>query len=179
MIGGPAANYITAFALLFMVLLIFGIPSKTQQIIEAIPGKPAAAAGLRAGDVLVEANGQKISADIPIGDVVRSGYGTPVSIRILRDGQPLTFVLTPERQSSGALQIGVAIGSIAKRDSVPPGIALKEAISYPYYASLGILDGLYDMVRGRVQLDQIFPVPSASPGKSSRLPIRARSSICR
>jgi regulator of sigma E protease len=155
MVGGPAANYFTAFVLLFMVLLIFGMPSKTLQIFEAIAGKPAAAAGLRAGDVVVEANGQPISADFPIGDVLRAGQGAPLSIRVLRNGQPLTFSLTPERQSSGAFLIGVNIGRIVKRNSVRPGTALKEAITYPYVASLDILGGFYDLVRGRVPLGEL------------------------
>src|SRR6516164_5791980 len=52
-LAGPAANYATAFVLMLIVLLTFGMPSKTQKIIEPVPGKPAAAAGLQAGDVLV------------------------------------------------------------------------------------------------------------------------------
>src|SRR3954471_18551692 len=87
-LAGPAANYFTAFVLMLTVLLTFGMPSKTQKIIEPVPGRPAATAGLQAGDVLVEANGRAVSADSPISEVIRAGQGAPVSIKVLRNGQP-------------------------------------------------------------------------------------------
>jgi regulator of sigma E protease len=157
-LAGPAANYFTAFVLMLVVLLAFGMPSKTQKIIEPVAGKPAATVGLAAGDVLVEANGHAVSADAPIVDVIRAGQGAPVTVKVLRKGQPLTFVVTPERQASGAYQIGIQIGPIDERARVPVPAAIKEAIAYPYYTSVGILGGLYDMIRGRVHADLSGPI---------------------
>jgi regulator of sigma E protease len=37
-------------------------------------------------------------------------------------------------------------------------MAAKEAIVYPYYASVDILEGLYNMIRGKVQADLSGPV---------------------
>ena len=81
-IAGPAANYLTAVVLMLFVLLAFGMPSKTQKIIEPVKGKPAEIAGLKANDVLVAANGQAVSADAPISDVIRGAAGAPVKIEI-------------------------------------------------------------------------------------------------
>src|SRR5438045_1877269 len=144
-LAGPAANYATAFVLMLTVLLTFGMPSKTQKIIEPVPGKPAATAGLQAGDVLVEANGRAVNADSPISEVIRAGQGAPVIMKVLRNGQPRVFTVTPERQSSGAYQVGIQIGPVDERTHVAPGLAIKEAVLYPYYTSVGILGGLYDM----------------------------------
>lgn len=157
-LAGPAANYATAFVLMLVVLLTFGMPSKTQKITEPVAGKPAAAAGLLAGDVLVEANGHAVSADAPIADVIRAGQGAPVAVKVLRHGQPLTFVVTPEHLASGAYQIGIQIGPVDERSHVAFPAALKEAIVYPYYTSIGILGGLYDIVRGRVHADLSGPI---------------------
>jgi regulator of sigma E protease len=157
-LAGPAANYATAFVLMLMVLLTFGMPSKTQKIIEPVPGKPAAVAGLKAGDVLVSANGQAVSADSPISDVIRAAQGAPVKIDVKRAGQPLTFTVTPEHLSSGAFQVGIQIGPVDERTPVSAGSAIKEAFVYPYYTSLGILGGLYDMIRGRVHADLSGPI---------------------
>lgn len=154
-LAGPAANYLTAFVLMVIILLTFGMPSKTQKIIEPLPGKPAAAAGLRAGDVLVSANGQPVNADSPISDVIGAAQGAPVTIKVMRDGKPVELLVKPERIANGAYQVGIQIGSIDQRTPVSAGAALKTAVVYPYYASLGILSQLYDMVRGRVHLDQI------------------------
>ena len=58
-------------------------------------GRPAAVAGLKAGDVLVEANGQPVNADHPISDVIQAAQGAPVTIEVLRNGQPASFMVTP------------------------------------------------------------------------------------
>jgi regulator of sigma E protease len=157
-VAGPAANYLTAVVLMLFVLLAYGMPSKTQKIIEPVKGKPAAAAGLKANDVLVSANGQAVNADAPISEVIRAGAGAPVTIKVQRDGQPLTFVVTPERQSSGAYQVGISIGAIDQRTPVGAGVAIKEAVMSPYFTSVGILAALSDMVRGRVQPDLEGPI---------------------
>jgi regulator of sigma E protease len=157
-LAGPAANYATAMVLMFIVLLTFGMPSKTQKITEPVAGKPAAAAGMAAGDVLVEANGHAVSADAPIADVIRAAQGAPVTIKVLRRGQPLTFVVTPEHLASGAYQIGIQIGPVDERTPVTLPSALKESVVYPYYTSIGILGGLYDIVRGRVHADLSGPI---------------------
>jgi regulator of sigma E protease len=157
-LAGPAANYVTAFVLMLLVLLTFGMPSKTQKIVEPVAGKPAAMAGLRAGDVLVEANGHPVSADSPISEIIRAAAGAPVAIKVLRNGQPLVIPVTPERQASGAYQVGIQIGPVDERTKVAPTTAVKEAFLYPYYTSVGILGGLYDMVRGRVHADLSGPI---------------------
>ena len=38
------------------------------------------------------------------------------------------------------------------------GAALKESVVYPYYTSIGILGGLYDMIRGRVHAELSGPI---------------------
>jgi regulator of sigma E protease len=151
-LAGPAANYLSAFFLMLALVLAFGVPSKTTKIIEPFPGKPAALAGLAAGDVLVEANGRAISADSPIIDVIRAAQGAPVTIKVLRNGQPMTFVVKPEQVASGSYQIGIQLGPVDERTPVGVTGALREAAVYPYYASVVVLASLSDVVRGRVHL---------------------------
>lgn len=156
-VAGPAANYATAVVLMLVVLLSFGMPSKTQKILEPVAGRPAAAAGMKTGDVLVEANGQAVNADHPIMDVIQASQGAPVAIKVLRDGQPVIFHVTPELHGT-VYQVGIQIGAIDQRTRVGVGAAAKEAIVYPYYTSVGILGGLYDMARGRVHADLSGPI---------------------
>jgi regulator of sigma E protease len=156
-LAGPAANYVTAFVLMFAMLIGYGMPSKTQRIIEPVAGRPAAAAGLQTGDVLVEANGQPVNADRPISEVIQAGHGAPVAIKVLRNRQPMTFQVTPDAKS-GVYQVGIQIGPIDERTPVSFGTAMKEAVVYPYYTSVGILVGLYDMVRGKVHADLSGPI---------------------
>src|SRR6266496_1192936 len=78
-LAGPAANYLTAIVLVFFVLLGYGIAPTTQKIDEPAPNRPAAAAGLKAGDVLVAANGQMVDAEHPISEVIKAGHGATAS----------------------------------------------------------------------------------------------------
>jgi regulator of sigma E protease len=156
-LAGPAANYLTAVLLMLVVLLTYGLPSKTQKIIEPVAGRPAATAGLLAGDVLVAANGQPVDAEHPISDVIQAAKGAPVQIRVLRDGQPKEFVVSPD-QKAGVYQVGIQIGSIDQRTPVGLGTAMKEAVVYPYVTSVGILASLYDVVRGKVNADLSGPI---------------------
>src|SRR5262252_1151871 len=156
-LAGPAANYLTAIVLVFFVLLGYGLAPKTQRIEEPAQGRPAAMAGLKAGDVLVEANGKAVDAEHPISEVIKAGQGAPVAIKILRDGQPMTFNVTPDL-NKGVYQVGIQIGPYGERTPASLGMAAKEAVVYPYYASVDILEGLYNMIRGKVQADLSGPV---------------------
>jgi regulator of sigma E protease len=156
-LAGPAANYLTAFVLMLVVLLAYGMPSKTQKIVEPVAGRPAAAAGLLPGDVLVTANGQVVDAEHPISEVIQAGKGGPVRINVLRDGRPREFVVSPD-QKSGVYQVGIQIGSIDQRTPVSVGSAFQKAIVYPYVTSVGILASLYDVIRGKVSADLSGPI---------------------
>jgi regulator of sigma E protease len=156
-LAGPAANYLTAMVLVFVVLLGYGIAPKTQRIEEPAAKRPAAMAGLKAGDVLVEANGQMVDAEHPISEVIQAGHGAPVSIKVLRDGQPMVFNVTPD-QNKGVYQVGIQIGPYGARTPASLGLAAKQAVVYPYYTSIDILEGLYNMIRGKVQADLSGPV---------------------
>jgi S1-C subfamily serine protease len=74
------------------------------------PGGPAEEAGIRAGDVIVSVNGNDVKTDVP-GDgarqvvqeleafrgKLRRSPDAKLKIRVLRDGQPKDFEVTPRR----------------------------------------------------------------------------------
>jgi regulator of sigma E protease len=76
---------------------------------------------------------------------------------VLRDGKEMTFVVTPDKPN-GVYQVGIQIGPYGDRTPVSLGAAAKEAFIYPYYASVEILTGLSDMIRGKVQADLSGPI---------------------
>jgi S1-C subfamily serine protease len=65
-------------------------------VIEVVPGSPAAAAGLRPGDLVLEVDGRPVS---DAGDLQRllvaESIGRPLSLRVIRDGRVLTLAATP------------------------------------------------------------------------------------
>jgi regulator of sigma E protease len=156
-LAGPFANYLTAFILMIGVLLSFGLPSKTQKIIEPVAGRPAAVAGIAAGDVLVKANGRPVNADHPISEIIQASAGAPVQIDVLRNGAQKSFTVTPDKKA-GVYQVGIQIGPIDERTPVSFPAAVKEAFVYPAYLSVGILSGLWDIVRGKGPAELSGPI---------------------
>jgi carboxyl-terminal processing protease len=76
-------------------------PNDAGQIIvvEVIPGNPAAEAGIQAGDIFVEIDGQAVQgiAYDQVGDMVKGELGTTVDITFLRPETDETFTVTLTR----------------------------------------------------------------------------------
>jgi membrane-associated protease RseP (regulator of RpoE activity) len=112
MLGGPLMNVAIAIVLSAIVLMGFGIPNtdKLTPTVSSVsrcvkpadaadptcapedPPTPAAAAGFRAGDVIVAFQGQRVESWGQISQAIRGSTGT-VSVVVERDGKQLT--LTP------------------------------------------------------------------------------------
>jgi serine protease Do len=61
-------------------------------VAEVFEGDPAEQAGMRAKDIIVEINGQKIENSRQLtGMVADFGVGEKIKIKVLRDGQPMQF----------------------------------------------------------------------------------------
>lgn len=73
-------------------------PQPTLPVVGKVePGKPAALAGLQAGDRIIAINGQKISRFNDIGDKIKALTGTSPTLdfRIRRDGHSQTLSIKP------------------------------------------------------------------------------------
>jgi carboxyl-terminal processing protease len=74
------------------------IRKRRPTVMAVIPNSPAQAGGLKAGDVLLEVNGKPVSDLLlpKIVQLVRGPAGTPVTLRVAREGagQPIKLQLT-------------------------------------------------------------------------------------
>lgn len=65
------------------------------------PGSPAEAAGLKAGDIIVELGGEKIDKDHPLASVIaKHGVGETVNLKVLRGGEILDLQATLTKRPS-------------------------------------------------------------------------------
>ncbi|CAM3865017.1 S41 family peptidase [Cohnella lubricantis] len=67
-----------------------------QYVQDVIPGSPAAKAGLAPGDEFVSVNGMNVEglSLIEMNDLITGDEGTTVRLKVIRDGEAITFTLT-------------------------------------------------------------------------------------
>jgi regulator of sigma E protease len=65
------------------------------EIASAMPGKPAALAGLQSGDVMMSVDGQPIRSTAKVHDIINGNGGKPVDLVYSRNGRPAKVTLTP------------------------------------------------------------------------------------
>jgi regulator of sigma E protease len=96
--AGPIANFLFAVAVLFVLFATVGHPVPPPKVGEVMPGAPAAEAGFRAGDEIVEAGGRGITVFPELQAVILRSEGEPIEFTVRRDGRLLTLTATPEPQ---------------------------------------------------------------------------------
>jgi len=107
MLGGPVMNLILATVLFTVMFVGFGLPAQSLQVEQVTPcvptakslsgacgadstPSPAAAAGLKTGDVITSFNGRSVSSWSELTGLIRSTPpGSTVTIGVDRGGQPV------------------------------------------------------------------------------------------
>jgi regulator of sigma E protease len=158
--AGPFANYLIASVFVFM-LAMMGYhnqnPPFEPMVVESVQaGTPSAKAGVKAGDVIVEAHGKKVRH---VGDLIeitgpRGGQAT--SYLLKRDGKLLPPVtITPIKDGDRGI-----IGVVPKVHKEPLAIdkALGYAIVTPYKLTLLQLEGFSYMWKEKTTKGMVGPV---------------------
>lgn len=114
MLGGPLMNLLLAFVLSAIAVTGIGITVSTttvasvsQCVIPASenrtdctasdPVAPAAAAGIRPGDVIVSVDGQAVSTFTEAAAIIQNAPGRALPVVIDRDGTQQSVTITPQR----------------------------------------------------------------------------------
>jgi regulator of sigma E protease len=123
--AGPATNLVFAVGLLALVFAL-GVPDEvTRSVARVERGTPAAAAGLRAGDRIVRANGKEVTGET-IPDAIDATEGEPVRLTVARPtGTVALEAVRPERVD-GDYRLGFALDVAYRRygplDSIRLGV---------------------------------------------------------
>jgi membrane-associated protease RseP (regulator of RpoE activity) len=100
-LAGSTMHLVMAFLLLLALFTLVGVPNGNQLQVgqtSALGGKPgpAAAGGVRAGDVLLSVDGKQINGDVDVfTKAVQANPGVPIRLVVERDGQQQTLTVTP------------------------------------------------------------------------------------
>lgn len=156
--AGPGMNYVAALVLGVVLALTVGFPQPAAGPVvgEALPGSPAAAAGLRPGDRVVAVDGAPVSTWQELVAQVMARPGKPMRLTLERDGAAVTVEATP-RDDGGVGRLGVAQGSRLVR---APGFtaAVAQSFASTNERAGAVLAGLGQMITGKQKAELRGPV---------------------
>jgi regulator of sigma E protease len=147
--AGPAANYLTAMVVGFVVLLAYGQYTGTTTVDRVMEGSAAQAVGLQPEDVVTAVAGKLVAKPSDVTAVVLASAGTPVDFKIMRKGQPIDLQIAPRKDPSrGVFVIGVLFGQVRERG--PFLDAVKEAVVMPIALSGILLKNIWDLITRKI-----------------------------
>jgi regulator of sigma E protease len=95
-VAGPLANFLLAIAIYTVAFSIIGIPATKPLVGAVIVDSPAAAAGIKAGDLVTKVDGQPIADFDEIVNAMRFRDARSVNVELLRDGQLIDLDIIPK-----------------------------------------------------------------------------------
>jgi regulator of sigma E protease len=109
--AGPFSNFVLASVLFAILLGVFGELTLPPRIAAVAPGTPAAAAGFKAGDVIVSMDGKKVRGFEEVYRYVRMRSDAPIDFVVRRTDTQLHIVATPamitiDDPVAGKVQVG-------------------------------------------------------------------------
>jgi len=174
LIAGPLANLVLA-VVAFTGAFKFAAPDAERVIISQVEdGSPAALAGVRPNDEILEVDGIPVDGFMVLQNVIAERGDRPTSLVLLRGGQLLTVELTPRvAPPEGQGPIGVTLGNPTRLVAWPEAIGLGvQATAFqfsemlhlpsrllrgeiaPEEARISGLKGMYDMLVWAGEIDR-------------------------
>ena len=95
MLAGVTMNALLAYGIYVGLLLHAGMPTPIPIAASVTPGKPAALAGIQAGDSIATLNGRPLASWETLLDSISASAGRQLELGIIRHGQTFDILVTP------------------------------------------------------------------------------------
>jgi len=136
-----------------------GYPAEPVVVGAVAPNLPALHAGLKEGDVIVAANGQHLDAPSQFSELVQRNAGNPMTLDLLRNGQPLSLQLTPMWGDPGdgmpRWEIGITFRFVTSPKRYSPPEALWKATQFHIVLADKLIYLVGQLFTGKVSLKQV------------------------
>jgi regulator of sigma E protease len=160
--AGPVANFILAIVLFTGLIMTMGKPAEPPIVDQVMQSSAAAAAGLRAGDIIRSVDGKAVHVFTDLQSVVGASAGRVIHLVIGRDGRDIAIDATPMAtivaDPTGAKH---SIGRLGIRDGTVP-VGFVDAVKGSFEQTWFIIDqtGSYlgKIVTGRESPNQLHGI---------------------
>ena len=159
-LAGPLANFLLAVIIFVGFFALVGAP-QTNVVGSVQPGSAAAKAGLQPGDRIVSIAERPTPAFADIYGVVSLRPAETVSVSYERNGEKRTvrtkLGTAPVQDGTRTFERGMLgiVPSAQAHERVPPTQALTMAVGYTARLTWMIVDGIAQIVRGRISAKQL------------------------
>jgi regulator of sigma E protease len=138
---------------------IFGYLPIRPIIDQVGQGAPADRAGLQEGDLITAVNGNHIDFWEQFQQLTRASNGQPMTLELLRNGQPVHLVVTPEKGAAGTGENVYQIGIGPREDTAYKRVAFSESVKIAVLETKDAITQTVDVVgklfSGRVSIKQL------------------------
>lgn len=154
--AGPFMNFVLAILIFIYIFTFIGNPIPVNEAVigETINDKPAAMAGLRAEDRVLEINGENISSwEDFVKKIKQTDIGRPIKLKIERNGDIQNLSLKAvKNETTGDPIIGVyPVVNFEKQGVIT---AIKTGFVQTYQMTILLLSGLGMMFTGSVSMGE-------------------------
>lgn len=164
MMAGVTMNALLALAVTIGMFAAYGRPSAPAVIKGVLPDRPAAAAGLRAGDSIATVAGTPVAGWSEVLDRVGASAGKPVALGVVRGGAPVTITVTPEPREEPDPETGATrtVGRIGAervdrvtREPIGFGEAVREGAATTWRMGTSVVKVVGGLVTGQVSVKNL------------------------
>lgn len=163
-LAGPFANLLFSCIAFSIVFALYGarVPSESAKVGGVMEGMPAAAAGLRTGDIVKEVNGTVVEKWDSLSELIRASAGKPLELSVVREAETLTIqvvpIAKPDKNIFGetlgdAFVIGIERGF--DQQEVGPISAIGMGVQQTGWWVQTLVMSLYKMFQGRIPAKDI------------------------
>lgn len=154
-LAGPLTNFLLAMLIFAVVFMFMGVPSNQPVVGALSPDWPAANAGLAIGDRIISINGTAVNSWQDVQQLIASSQGNPSALTIERDGQQLSFQITPRTdQQTGQTMIGIG----PQNDRFSFFGSLRLGWEETIWFTKQIISILVNMVTGKIPAEGAGPI---------------------
>lgn len=160
--AGPVFNLLFAYVL-FIVIFMIGVPAATTKIGEVVPDRPAAKAGVLAGDTIKAVNGKPVERWEEFAQIIAEAKLAPLELEVQRGQSQMKFTMVPESRTSKNLLgdtvthpiVGVVAAGETVIDHFPPGEAIARGSAQCWNVIKLTVLSLVRLIERAIPLDNI------------------------